>query len=53
MIGGGFGGCVIALIRSEDQRTIERSVTAAFASDGFTPPRIFGALPSPGAHRVM
>jgi len=25
MIGGGFGGCVIALIRSEDQRTIERS----------------------------
>jgi galactokinase len=53
MIGGGFGGCVIALIRSEDQRTIERSVAAAFASHDFTPPRIFGALPSPGAHRVM
>ncbi len=52
MVGGGFGGCVIALIRSEDQRTIERSVTAAFASRGFTPPRIFGALPAAGARRI-
>jgi galactokinase len=53
MTGGGFGGCVIALIRKKDHRRIEHSVTTAFETNGFSPPRIFGALPAPGAHRVM
>jgi galactokinase len=52
MTGGGFGGCVLALVEAEKAATVAEAVTAAFAARGFHPPATFLALPSPGAHRL-
>ena len=52
MIGGGFGGCVVAMLRSSSQRSVQRAVEAAFSDAGFLAPRCFTALPSPGARRI-
>jgi galactokinase len=52
MIGGGFGGCVIALCEQGDTEAIQADVTAAFAAAGFRPPRCFTATPARGAFRV-
>jgi galactokinase len=49
MIGGGFGGSAIALVRDEDRAGVEAAVTAAFAKRSFTAPRMFTAVPSAGA----
>ncbi|MFF2045122.1 galactokinase [Kitasatospora sp. NPDC058170] len=52
MTGGGFGGSVIALVRTEAAETVAAAVGQAFARAGYTLPRTFTALPSPGAHRA-
>ena len=52
MIGGGFGGCVIALIQADDEYSIVQTVEAAFALEGLLTPKFFRALAAPGAHRV-
>ncbi|GAA2219955.1 galactokinase [Streptomyces indiaensis] len=52
MTGGGFGGSAIVLAEEADVDTITKAVTEAFASAGFTTPRVFEAVPSPGAHRL-
>ncbi|MFD5098394.1 galactokinase [Streptomyces albidochromogenes] len=52
MTGGGFGGSAIALVESAESDTITKSIEAAFESAGLTPPRVFPALPSPGALRL-
>jgi len=52
MTGGGFGGCVIALVDSSAVESVADAATAAFASRGFTAPATFVAQPSPGATRV-
>ncbi|WP_460493783.1 galactokinase [Dactylosporangium cerinum] len=38
MTGGGFGGCVLALVDEEDCDAVEAAVREAFAANGFTPP---------------
>ncbi|SFQ33025.1 galactokinase [Amycolatopsis arida] len=51
MIGGGFGGSAIALVRADGQEAVEDAVTAGFARAGFRAPRIFVAVPAAGAGR--
>ncbi|GHD15806.1 galactokinase [Nocardiopsis kunsanensis] len=50
--GGGFGGCVIALVDSEQVQVCTEAVRAAFAERGFGAPEVFTALPSAGARRL-
>jgi len=52
MIGGGFGGSAIALVRSEDLEAIKVKISQAFASANFKAPRFFVSTPAPGA-RVL
>ena len=49
MVGGGFGGSAIALIREGDSGLIALEIERAFASSNFKPPRFFDSLPSQGA----
>ena len=49
MVGGGFGGSAIALIKASDSVDTIHSVEAAFKSAGFKAPRFFTSLPSQGA----
>ena len=53
MTGGGFGGSAIVLAEEPDVDAITKAVTEAFATAGFTTPRVFEAVPSPGAHRLL
>jgi galactokinase len=53
MTGGGFGGCVLALIDEPAADEITETVTKAFAARAFTPPGTFLAVPSPGAHGLQ
>jgi galactokinase len=52
MTGGGFGGCVIALIAPELAGPATAAVRAAYEARGFRPPVDFTAIPSAGAHRA-
>jgi galactokinase len=52
MIGGGFGGSVIALAPAASCGRVQAAVRARFAGEGFNPPRSLGAVPSAAAHRV-
>ncbi|MEV4917377.1 galactokinase [Streptomyces tirandamycinicus] len=52
MTGGGFGGSAIVLIEAADADTVTKAVVEAFAAAGFATPRVFTAVPSPGAHRL-
>jgi len=52
MVGGGFGGCAIALVPTGLVGAVAESVTAAFETAGFARPSVFTALPSAGVHRV-
>lgn len=49
MIGGGFGGCVIALVQTAAAESIADAVIAQFAKASFTAPTWFLATPSDGA----
>jgi galactokinase len=53
MTGGGFGGSAIVLTESADVDTLTKATEEAFAAAGFTTPRVFEAVPSPGAHRAL
>ncbi|MCX4095368.1 galactokinase [Nocardia sp. alder85J] len=53
MVGGGFGGSIIALTDAERTGHIESRITQMFHTEGFSPPRTFVAIPSAGAHRVL
>lgn len=50
--GGGFGGCVIALVDSGRVEVCTEAVRSAFAERGFGAPEVFTALPSAGARRL-
>lgn len=50
--GGGFGGCVIALVSTDATGTIAAAVEAAFADRGFETPATFVASAAPGARRL-
>jgi len=52
MTGGGFGGCVIALVDAGGADDVAGAVAKAFAARGFAEPTSFTALPSAGAARV-
>jgi galactokinase len=52
MTGGGFGGCVLALVDADAANRVTAAVAAAFAGRGFTAPTAFVAVPSPGATRL-
>ena len=49
MVGGGFGGSAIALVRVEKMEDTKRAVEIAFKSANFKRPRFFTSLPSAGA----
>jgi galactokinase len=51
MVGGGFGGSVIALVPLSRLDEVAAAVRAAFAARSLTAPEIRGATPSDGAHR--
>jgi galactokinase len=52
MTGGGFGGSVIALLRSGLCGAAADAVAARFAASGFAPPTALTVAPSQGARRV-
>ncbi|MEU7849776.1 galactokinase [Micromonospora parva] len=52
MTGGGFGGCVLALIEADRADEVAAAVTDAYAAKGFTAPTTVTVLPSPGATRL-
>ncbi|MGH4029812.1 galactokinase [Actinomycetota bacterium Odt1-20B] len=52
MTGGGFGGSAVVLVEEGDAEAVAKSVVEAFAEAGFTAPRVFPAVASPGARRL-
>ena len=52
MTGGGFGGCVLALVDDDAVESVGTAVGKAYAEAGFDPPSLFVAAPSAGAHRM-
>ncbi|MEW2376430.1 galactokinase [Micromonospora sp. NPDC047812] len=52
MTGGGFGGCVLALVDAERAEAVAAAVTAAYAERGFAAPGHVTVLPGPGATRL-
>lgn len=53
MIGGGFGGSVLALVRRAELARVAQAVAAAFAERAWEEPRAFRALPGEGAGRLL
>ncbi|MEU9475391.1 galactokinase [Streptomyces sp. NPDC048191] len=53
MTGGGFGGSAIVLTEATDVDTHTKTIEEAFAAAGFSTPRVFEAVPSAGARRVV
>jgi galactokinase len=53
MVGGGFGGSVIALLRDGDLGSIAAAVAVEYARRGWEAPRTFRALPGSGAERLI
>ncbi|WP_260476314.1 galactokinase [Streptomyces sp. WAC 06783] len=53
MTGGGFGGSAIVLVEEADADAVAVRITEAFAAAGHTAPRIFPAVPSAGARRLV
>lgn len=52
MTGGGFGGCVLALVEADRADEVAAAVTAAYAERGFTAPGTLTVVPAPGATRL-
>jgi galactokinase len=52
MIGGGFGGSVLALLPAGRAGAVRAAVTETFTARGWTPPDFLEAVPSPAARRL-
>ncbi|MCU7726760.1 galactokinase [Actinoplanes sp. KI2] len=52
MTGGGFGGCVLALIDADRAAAVTEAVAHAYAKPGFTAPTCWIATAGPGATRL-
>jgi galactokinase len=52
MTGGGFGGCIIALVELGDAEQIGQGIAESFAAAGYGPPAHFTAVPAAGAQRL-
>jgi len=52
MIGGGFGGSVLALMPAERVTPVRAALTASFIERDWTPPEFLEAVPAPAARRL-
>jgi galactokinase len=52
MTGGGFGGCILALVPADLADRVLDQISASFAAAGFAAPAGFVAVPSAGARRL-
>ncbi len=52
MVGGGFGGSVLALVPTSSAPAVERRVVRVFRDSGWTEPAVFPVYPAEGAHRI-
>ncbi|MFI8966278.1 galactokinase [Streptomyces sp. NPDC053493] len=52
MTGGGFGGSAVVLVEDARADAVAKAVTHAFETAAFAPPRVFPAVPAPGARRL-
>jgi galactokinase len=52
MTGGGFGGCVLALVDADRTEAVAAAIADAYAARGFPAPQSRPAVPSPGARRL-
>ncbi|GAB2609925.1 galactokinase [Paractinoplanes abujensis] len=52
MTGGGFGGCVLALIDADKADVVTGAVEQAYAEAGFTPPTAWTVTAGPGATKL-
>jgi galactokinase len=52
MTGGGFGGCVLALVPAQRADAIQEAISAAYGEAGYGQPGFFPAVPAPGARKV-
>jgi galactokinase len=52
MTGGGFGGCVLALVEADAVESVVGAVEAAYNAAGFRPPVAFVAAAAGGARRL-
>jgi galactokinase len=52
MMGGGFGGCVLALVGADLAAVVVAAVRSAYASAGLPGPNFLDAVPAPGAQRL-
>ncbi|HVH23000.1 MAG TPA: galactokinase [Pseudonocardia sp.] len=52
MTGGGFGGCVLALLEADHVESVLGAVETAYATAGFHPPVGFVAVAADGARRL-
>jgi galactokinase len=52
MIGGGFGGSVLALVPADAWDAVRAAVAEAFGREGWVEPAFVPAVPSDAAHRV-
>ncbi|MGW6701103.1 galactokinase [Nocardia sp. NPDC055049] len=50
MVGGGFGGSIIALVEHADR--VAENIMNRFATTGFAPPRVFAVEPAAGARKL-
>jgi galactokinase len=53
MTGGGFGGCIIALVPAGSVEQVAGEIARKFAEVGYGPPAHFAALASAGARRIQ
>jgi galactokinase len=52
MTGGGFGGCVVALVDADRATGTAEAVAAAYAERGFTAATTWTAVAGPGASKL-
>ena len=52
MIGGGFGGSVLALMPAERAPSVRAALAESFAARNWTPPEFLEAIPAPAARRL-
>jgi len=52
MIGGGFGGSILALLPAEGVTSVREDLSASFAARGWTPPEFLEAVAAPAARRL-
>ena len=53
MIGGGFGGSVLALVLQDAAEPVRATVAGAFARRSWTAPEFLEAAPSDSARRLL